>query len=62
MEQKDSVVNYLFDKDSLKNFVENPKDYAKPWYGQLMAGPQMMAYILQIDYFFKYYNVQLEDI
>lgn len=62
MEQKDSVVNYLFDKDSLKNFVENPKDYAKPWYGQLMAGPQMMAYILQMDYFFKYYNVQLEDI
>lgn len=60
--QHDSIVNYLFDKESLKSFVDNPKDYAKPWYGQLMAGPQMMAYILQIDYFFKYYNVQLEDI
>ena len=59
MKQKDSIVNYLFDTNQLNTFLDNPKDYGKPWYGQLMAGPQMIAYILQIDYFFKYYKIEL---
>ena len=33
---------------------------ACPWYGQLMGTPQTMAYILQIDYWLKQYNVTLE--
>ena len=24
-------------------------DYGKPWFGQLMAGPQMMAYLIQLN-------------
>ena len=28
-----------------------------PWYGQLMKGPQTMAYILQIDYWLRHYKV-----
>ncbi|MFR1255337.1 MAG: hypothetical protein ACLSCU_03745 [Eubacterium sp.] len=28
-------------------------------YGQLMAGPQMIAYLLQIHYFFQEYKVNL---
>ena len=34
-------------------------NYGKPWYGQLMAGPQMLAYILQIDYWMKTYKISL---
>ena len=37
------------------NFIKSPKDYGKPWYGQLMAGPQMLAYIIQISYWLKEY-------
>ncbi|MBO7217246.1 MAG: asparagine synthase (glutamine-hydrolyzing), partial [Clostridia bacterium] len=29
------------------------------WFGQLMAGPQLMAWLVQLDYWFEYYNVDL---
>ena len=38
------------DYNKLIKFINSPKDYGKPWYGQLMAGPQMLAYVLQISY------------
>lgn len=36
----------------------NPAD--TPWYGQLMAGPQMLAYLLQIDSWMRRRNVAVE--
>lgn len=50
----------LLNMTTLNQFLDNPKDYGKPWYGQLMAGPQMIAYLLQIDYFLKKYKVTIE--
>lgn len=47
----------IVDKDKLVKFIESPKDYGKPWYGQLMAGPQMLAYVLQIGYWMREYNL-----
>lgn len=40
-------------------FCQNPKDYGKPWYGQLMAGPQLMAYYLQINEWMNKYQVKI---
>ena len=37
----------------LSRFLDSPKDYGKPWYGQLMAGPQMIAYLLQVNYWLE---------
>jgi len=50
----------LLNMKALQQFLDNPKDYGKPWYGQLMAGPQMIAYLLQIDYFLRKYKVKIE--
>lgn len=50
----------LVDKTKVLQFLDNPKDYGSPWYGQLMAGPQMTAYLLQISYWLKKYRVQIE--
>lgn len=47
----------LVDKNAVLKFLENPKDYGKPWFGQLMAGPQMTAYLLQIHYWLVEYNI-----
>ncbi len=52
------VMNFL-DKKKLEAFLISPSDYGKPWYGQLMAGPQMLAYVLQINYWLKEYRVAL---
>lgn len=50
----------LIDTEYVKGFITAPKDYGKPWFGQLMAGPQMMAYLLQIDYWLRKYNIILD--
>lgn len=49
----------LIDEAKLKAFLSSPSDYGKPWYGQLMAGPQLIAYLLQINYWMAKYHVEL---
>lgn len=55
-----SPVLPFLDRDKVETFLESPSDYGKPWYGQLMAGPQMLAYIWQIDYWMRRYQVKIE--
>lgn len=54
-----SPLHELINKQALHQFLNNPKDYGAPWYGQLMAGPQMIAYLLQIEYFLRKYGVTI---
>ena len=49
----------LLDRTAVQKFLDNPKDYGQPWYGQLMAGPQMPAYLLQIHYWLTEYHVTI---
>ena len=32
-----------------KGLLSDAGDYGKPWFGQLMAGPQMLAYLIQLN-------------
>ena len=50
----------LADPEKVKAFIAAPSDYGKPWYGQLMAGPQMLAYWLQMDAWLRVYKVRVE--
>ena len=52
-------LNALLDQEKVKAFVHERKDYGKPWYGQLMAGPQMLAYLLQVNYWMKKYHISI---
>jgi asparagine synthase (glutamine-hydrolysing) len=45
--------------EKVKLFLTSPTDYGKPWYGQLMAAPQLMAYLLQVNYWLKKYKIEL---
>lgn len=47
------------DRKKVLNFCQNPKDYGAPWYGQLMAGPQLMAYYIQIDEWLQKYQIKI---
>ena len=49
----------LLDHTAVQKFLDNPKDYGQPWYGQLMAGPQMTAYLSQIHYWLTEYHVTI---
>ena len=50
----------LIDSSAVLSFLDNPKDYGKPWYGQLMSGPQMSAYLLQIHYWLSEYKIRIQ--
>ena len=50
-------INDFIDPMKTLQFCDSPKDYGKPWYGQLMAGPQLLAYYLQINYWLREYHV-----
>lgn len=53
-------IRELIDSRKLKRFTESPSDYGKPWYGQLMAGPQMLAFMLQINYWLEKYRIRIQ--
>ena len=43
----------------VKRFLNIPSNYKIPWYGQLMAGPQMIAYMLQVNYWLSKYKIEI---
>ncbi|MCC8098372.1 MAG: asparagine synthase (glutamine-hydrolyzing) [Eubacterium sp.] len=53
----DSPVLEIYDKQAVLEFMNKPSDYGAPWFGQLMCGPQMLAYILQINYWLLKYSL-----
>lgn len=55
-----SPICEFIDPQKVSIFCENPKDYGKPWYGQLMAAPQLIAYYLQINYWIEKYKIKIE--
>ena len=55
-----SPVLPFLDRQKTERFLNSPSDYGKPWYGQLMAGPQMLAYLIQINYWLLHYNIYID--
>lgn len=49
LQQSDSPLHDLIADDVIRGLLSESFDYGKPWFGQLMAGPQLLAYLLQID-------------
>lgn len=56
-----SPVLQFIDQRKMEELLSKSSDYGKPWYGQLMAGPQMLAYLLQVDEWMRRYQVQVAD-
>lgn len=57
----DAPVKQFLDEKKVKRFLSSPSDYGKPWYGQLMAGPQMLAYMLQVNYWLEKYKIKIKE-
>lgn len=49
----------LFDHSAVQRLMERPESLAEPWFGQLMRTPQIFAYIIQLDRWFRNYHVRL---
>lgn len=52
----------IVDRAVLSRLAESDLSPAEtPWFGQLMAGPQMLAYLLQINFWLKRYDVSISE-
>lgn len=60
LEDKNCVLNEMINKSSIMSLIENPDSLSEPWYGQLMRGPQVLAYLVQIYAWIRRYNVQFD--
>lgn len=57
---RSSVLHEFFEKDYLRDIVETGGEaFKEPWFGQLMTGPQLLAYLAQIHIWFKAYNINV---
>ena len=52
-------IHKILSEDAAKSLLDQSFDYGKPWFGQLMAGPQMLAYLIQINYWLLHYNIYI---
>lgn len=60
--QKDSPLFDIIDKKQMVKLVESGgQSFKIPWFGQLMTGPQLLAYFIQIEYWLKEYNINIKE-
>ena len=61
MKDKNSPILPLIDKKSVKTLIDTGgSSFKAPWFGQLMRGPQLLAYLIQVNTWLKEYNIKIE--
>ena len=61
MSDKRAPINYLLNRDYIMNILETDgKAFTRPWFGQLMTGPQLMAYLCQVNMWLEIYKPKIE--
>lgn len=49
----------ICDYDKIISAVTHDFDYGKPFFGQLMAGPQFIGFLLQVNYWLEKYHINI---
>ena len=61
LKDSNSRIKEILDERALKELLETKgKSFVKPWFGQLMTGPQLIAYILQLNMWLDRYHPRFE--
>lgn len=60
LEDKASPLCEMIDENAIRALMQNPDSLSEPWYGQLMRGPQVLAYLVQVYVWMKKFNVKFE--
>ncbi len=55
--QSDAPIFRMVDREALGLLLTQQHQW--PWYGQLMAGPQTIAYMLQVNHWLEHYRIEL---
>ncbi|MGI6169297.1 MAG: asparagine synthase (glutamine-hydrolyzing) [Christensenellales bacterium] len=61
LENKNARIKELIDKDVLTALIDSGgTSFGRPWFGQLMTGPQLIAYLIQIEQWMQHYQVRIQ--
>ena len=62
LRDKNSILHEIFQENRLYDLIEsNGLAFKVPWFGQLMSGPQLLAYLAQMHIWFRDSKVQIVD-
>ncbi len=55
-----SPLRQIVDMPAVQKIVDTEgRSFGRPWFGQLMTGPQLIAYLIQIDVWMRKYHVEI---
>lgn len=58
--EKDFRLAEILDRGKIAELIETEgRSFTKNWYGQLMAAPQLFAYLIQTEFWLRKYDVQI---
>lgn len=61
MQQQDAPINNLLNRDYILEILRTDgKSFTRPWFGQLMTGPQLMAYLCQVNMWLEKYQPKIK--
>ena len=61
MANPEAPINHLLNKDYILEILQtNGNAFSRPWFGQLMTGPQLMAYLCQVNMWLEKYQPKIE--
>ena len=61
LKDSSNILYQLFDKEALMKLIETKgESFKAPWFGQLMMGPQLLAYLYQIALWGKIYKIKID--
>jgi asparagine synthase (glutamine-hydrolysing) len=62
LRDKNSALHEFFDEEKLNGMIESGgAAFTVPWFGQLMTGPQLLAYLYQIHVWFRDYQINFVE-
>ena len=61
MSRPSAPINDLLNRDYILDILNTDgKAFSRPWFGQLMTGPQLMAYLCQVNMWLEKYQPRIE--
>ena len=61
MKDKNAPINNLLNRQYILEILETDgKAFTRPWFGQLMVGPQLIAYLCQVNMWLERYQPRVE--
>ena len=60
MKDSNAPINSLLNRNYILDILQTDgKAFTRPWFGQLMTGPQLMAYLCQVNMWLEMYKPEI---